>query len=238
VIPPLGPANPASYRFTSVDALGRPARWDPCQAIRWGFNPDKAPSAALELAQAAIGRLAAASGLAFSYAGTTSYRPLKQPEGAMPAGFDAVIAFGTVDEYADFTGGTFGIGGFTSSIGAEGSRIVRGGVVLNAPAVAGIPDGFGRGQRRGGALLHELGHMVGLDHVSDPAQMMNPALTTGAPADYAEGDRTGLSKVGAAAGCFVVPAAPRFLPPIEIPPTPPLPGEVPTPPAVPLAPIA
>ena len=44
-------------------------------------------------------------------------------------------------------------------------------------------------------VLHELGHVVGLDHVSDPSQLMTPV---GRPdlLGYAAGDRTGLALLG------------------------------------------
>lgn len=50
--------------------------------------------------------------------------------------------------------------------------------------------------------------MVGLAHVDDRAQLMYPSLLTSSPAEYAAGDRTGLSKLGAPAGCFLAPAPP------------------------------
>jgi hypothetical protein len=226
-----GAGNPTAYAFSSKDQIDRPARWDPCTAIRWGFNPDQAPPGALDLIKQAVGRLGSASGLKLSYVGTTGYKPLKQPETAPPAGFDAVIAFGNSAEYSDFSGGTFGLGGFTSTLGPEGPRIVRGGVALNSRLITTIPDGFGHGQRRGGALLHELGHMVGLAHVGDQGQLMFASLTPRAPSDYGAGDRNGLAKVGAPAGCFTAPATPEPTTPTT-PTTPPAPG-TPAPPTVP-----
>jgi hypothetical protein len=202
---PANPGNPTSFRFTSKDAAGRPARWDPCTPVRWALNPDQAPPGALELAKDAFGRLAAVGGLKFTYAGTTAYKPLKNPETAYPAGVDAVVAFASSAEYPDLSGGTFGIGGFTSTFTPEGPRIVHGGVVLSSKLFPSVPDGFGRGQRRGGAILHEMGHMVGLDHVNDTTQIMNPALTASAPEQYVAGDSNGLRKVGSEPGCFTVP---------------------------------
>ena len=65
-----------------------------------------------------------------------------------------------------------------------------------------LRHGFGRGQSEGTLLLHELGHAVGLQHVYDSSQVMNPTITTASPPDYAAGDRTGLRLVGANAGCM------------------------------------
>lgn len=49
-------------------------------------------------------------------------------------------------------------------------------------------------------MLHELGHLVGLDHVNDPTQLMYPE-TSGEMTDFAAGDLTGLAELGRGA-CF------------------------------------
>jgi predicted Zn-dependent protease len=43
-------------------------------------------------------------------------------------------------------------------------------------------------------MLHELGHLVGLDHVDDPGQLMYP-VTALAVTDYAAGDLRGLHRL-------------------------------------------
>jgi predicted Zn-dependent protease len=44
-------------------------------------------------------------------------------------------------------------------------------------------------------ILHELGHLVGLAHVSDPRSIMYPELT-GRVTRYSAGDRVGLAMLG------------------------------------------
>jgi len=43
-------------------------------------------------------------------------------------------------------------------------------------------------------LRHELGHLVGLGHVDDPTQLMNP--TAGEVTTFQSGDLTGLAALG------------------------------------------
>jgi predicted Zn-dependent protease len=47
--------------------------------------------------------------------------------------------------------------------------------------------------------LHELGHAVGLDHVTDRTQLMYPVVTA---TSFGRGDLAGLARVGARMGCL------------------------------------
>ena len=43
-------------------------------------------------------------------------------------------------------------------------------------------------------VMHELAHVVGLDHVDDPTQLMNPEGTD--VTEFAAGDLAGLARLG------------------------------------------
>ena len=79
-------------------------------------------------------------------------------------------------------------------------------VAIDATQNAKLQQGFG-GDSVGAVLMHELGHLVGLDHVADRSQMMF-ATVTGKPAAWADGDLAGLRQVGRTAGCLKTPNPP------------------------------
>lgn len=205
---PSGPANPRAFSFIETDGAGRPARWDPCVEVRWAYNPDGAPAGAEAFVAEGVRILAATGGLRFRFVGTTSFRPFQDPSSAQPADVDAVVGFGDGRDNSSFRAGTAGLGGISWAQTTAGPKVQSGRVLINVAALRSLPPGFGGGRTQGSLLLHELGHMVGLDHVADGRQVMNAVVTDGAPAGYAAGDQTGLAKVGRSAGCFPQPAAP------------------------------
>ena len=72
------------------------------------------------------------------------------------------------------------------------TAIVKGFLVIDAPQMLmDTKPGFRAGLSRGNLLLHELGHVAGLDHVSSATVLMNKRLTGRTPNGYAAGDRAG-----------------------------------------------
>lgn len=184
-----------------------PARWNPCQPIAYRINPGQMQSADVAEVREAIARLGQASGLSFTYLGLTDYVWTSQENpSAVPS--DATLTFsfalaGKGDGRSDLLGSprVVGVGGPVWQTTQGGQRIVAAHVVINSEVVLTLPRGRGPGSRLN-AYLHELGHAVGLDHVTSRAQLMYPTLQSNLPPVFGAGDVAGLRQVGAAAGCL------------------------------------
>ena len=206
-------AGSTAYRFLSlVNGSRFIARWDPCSTVGYRVNLDRADPGALGDVQEAVRRVAGATGLRFAYRGTTSIVPGSGANlgPAYPADTQVVIAWARpgVSELLPrlgsrplAMGGTQWTSGFVDPRGGRWAKAGNGFVVLDSTQHP--PAGFGPAgySPRGKLLMHELGHVVGLAHVSDPGQVMYPVITTSA-AGWGSGDRAGLRVLGADSGCL------------------------------------
>ena len=83
---------------------------------------------------------------------------------------------------------------------ASGLKFIDDGLTTEAPLAKALRDYYQPHELGDGAVrtvvLHELGHLVGLAHVHDRSQVMNPTVGRGAPSHFAAGDLTGLAELG------------------------------------------
>ena len=180
-------------------------RYDPCKPIHYTANLALAPANAAADLQEAVRRVSAATGMTFVYDGTSTEIPTSHRDlhGAnrLPSGWPpVVVAWARPSDTDLFAPGSIGEGGSTWS-GFPGHEVYMTGlVVIDATQNDRLAAGFG-GTSLGAVLMHELGHVVGLDHVGDQSQLMY-ANVTAKPAVYGAGDLAGLRLLGRDQGCL------------------------------------
>jgi matrixin len=186
------------HKFLYPDRFGRPGRWNPCAPITWLFNPQSSPPGAEQFLLAAIDHVGLLTGLQFRYGGTTTLTP------------DVRVRDTVVVKWQPGLTGAAGLGGAWPEAAPGGAlRLVAGGITLNADlnATRTLPGGSIPGLALswtsgwGPVLLHEIGHVLGLDHVEDPTQIMygHSGLST---IYFGSGDLAGLQQLGAGPGCL------------------------------------
>jgi hypothetical protein len=188
----LGDPHVGSFRFRELQPGTRytPVTWDPCRRITYVVNPTGGPPNGVALVQGAVQEVGELTGLQFGFVGISGDRP-PGPDDPPPArSYDVLVSWATAAEVPDLKGRTAGIGGARTVGPASGPlRYVDGVVTLDA-------DAFGRTEPRfqRAIILHELGHVVGLDHVPDRTQLMYPDEI--GQTDFGAGDRVGLARLG------------------------------------------
>ena len=137
--------------------------------------------------------------------GATTEDPSAQRESYQPGRYGdrwapVLIAWETTAEEPIFTelkdeGTVLGRAGSESvSVGGSDYTYVSGQLELNAPALKSLIKQESLAQARG-TIEHELGHIVGLDHIEDSTQLMNPTDSAGLNS-YQIGDLNGLDLLG------------------------------------------
>lgn len=182
-----------SYAFLQTQGDDEtPVGYDPCTPVRVVVNERLAPDDADRVLARAVAEVREASGLDVLVVGRTNDPPLAHeddPKG--PHGWRPVqVSWTDADEVPDLAGRVAGLGGSTWLDEGGRRRYVTGEVMLDTPDVT--DDGRG-GEVATAVLMHELAHVLGLDHVDDRGELMHPSSTRTA---WGPGDRYGLSVLG------------------------------------------
>lgn len=201
---PSTAASTAPYAVSHV-LDGKPVRWDPCTPIHWQYRTSGQVRGGFPVVQRAVREIAKATGTTWVYDGAVRTAPTTA---ALPRSRSArapVLIGWTSAGASDL------LRGQPRSVVAV-TRHVWFGTVRDGKTTAAIKgavvalDHTQRLPLTGplswqAVLLHELGHAVGLDHVSDRRQLMSPVMR---PAVFAlgAGDRAGLRRLGREAGCI------------------------------------
>lgn len=216
------PSLPPDYAFFQVASDNcSPVRWNPCEPVHYVINPANAPPTGVADVHEAFKRLAKATGMIYVDEGMTdedsqgnrAYQPERYGErwapilvhwmsGSRPQGDIQVVG-----------------GGFPTQVGdvyVTGDLFLNPTVITNKETRTTVAGGFGsqgglgpigpQGVTWGRIILHELSHITGMGHSSDPSNLMYPETSdqTGA-ADFSRDDLAGIKLMGTDAGCVETP---------------------------------
>lgn len=196
VVAPVEPRGNGRYKFFETQHGSKePVAWNPCEPIHYVVNPQGAPDGWEQIVEASVAVVSEAAGLSFEYDGLTEDRSFGDRIDGIGRAEPALIGWADEDEVDALADDVAGIGGPTVLRFGERLYFVSGSVVLDTRTTDDLETAPGGRAAHVALLLHELGHLVGLDHVDDEGELMYPEGLT--RADYGPGDRAGLAALGA-----------------------------------------
>lgn len=179
-----------SYAFIRTTPGGEPIGWDHCTAIRYQVNPQGAPDNWREIVDGAFDEIAETSGFVFLDAGETANRTLAGTYNpGSSRGEPVLVIWSSQGRLHGLQGDTVGLGG-GAMLEVKGlPRLVTGVIALDAESHSRTYDAMPtRTQQL--ILMHEIGHVLGLDHVDDDRQLMHASYV--GQKGLGEGDIAGL----------------------------------------------
>jgi len=176
VLAPAAGAAVTDYRYLGTSA-GAPVAWACGTQPVWLYRPPTARHT--EIIRNALAEVSSLTGVKLTIAGTSQVSPWK----AKSSDPRIIIGFDKFD--ATYAG--------WAKHEQRGAEWVRGRVTLNTavPYVA-APKTEAEWAHYENTVLHEIGHLVGLDHVDAKAEVMFGEWNTGRTA-FGRGDRAGLA---------------------------------------------
>ena len=202
---PLGAPQPVviasdRFRFKELQQDDKaPVRWSPCRPIHYVVRQAHAPANGQRMIEDAIARLATVTGFQFINDGFTDEAPRSdrrpyQKDRYGDRWAPVLFVWATADEVPDFG---VDISGEATSQRVQSSSgdfvYVTGTVALDPRKLTQDTKRYGEAEARS-IILHELGHLVGLQHVNDPRQVMFPRSRLGIT-EYQPGDLAGLHEL-------------------------------------------
>ena len=186
------PVKSGPYKYLG-EYDGVPARWPMSNSehIRFRVRSKAGPSSAFEMIQSALKAVANVTGYSFEFAGTFEHVPkFYEDQETIDIGWATRSEFLTAYPN-DSLEKVVGRGGPQYRVGENGApEIYSGMVIMNA--AMNMPAIVGPGLTQYMVLLHELGHVMNLDHVQSRAEVMYPIIGLDKQFSWGPGDQQGL----------------------------------------------
>ena len=187
--------DPTAYAYFLPNRPGRVvATWDRAVPVTYVIATRQAQPRMFADIKEAFRRARVQTGLRFRYGGrAATSAPLGTPEHPV-----VTVDFGTADNHPrlrKYGGVVSAVGGPLLLSDGESTVFTGGQITIDVRITRAIRLGF-RHCRIGATLMHEIGHVLGLDHVRAPGQLMTPCRGRGNVSGwFHDGDLAGLRRL-------------------------------------------
>lgn len=192
LLPPVDPGVSGTYAFMNVAQDGQPARFSPCRPLHIVVNVEDAPPGGYDAVVQAAAAVEAATGLRLIIDGETDETVDLERRPFQPERYGdrwAPVLVGWLPETGERVAGHGGPSSVTL-LGTGAEYNVSGVVSLDSADEANTDPNIMRL-----VAMHELSHVVGLGHSSDPSELMAPVLD--GQTGFGPGDLAALAIAGA-----------------------------------------
>lgn len=170
-----GPIFDEGIKFT----YGSKVSWSSCKAIPYVLSKGTTESQA-ELVASALKTMGGSRGLSFAFAGySKKIAHQKWGEELTKGEYRPVLISFVKPAQTDLLGKNNAGGAVVNRSGEDSNLYVSGTVAFNLNTFNNLKDGFVGGKSKGNLLLHEFGHLIGLEHVKKTSALMNPNVNDG-----------------------------------------------------------
>lgn len=190
-----------TYAFLSTQrGSGEPVTYGACRTVQVQINAAGEVPGGSQLVLEAMGRVSELTGIEMAYSGPTAERPGAWSDRMTGGGLEAyppvLVSWSDEEESPGLEGDVVGLGGSISLRGGSyaRARYMTGSVTLDGPDLNEIYEQDAGKDKVRAVILHEFGHLVGLGHVRDPAELMSESNS--GQLDFGPGDREGLARLG------------------------------------------
>jgi hypothetical protein len=205
------PAASGTARYSFIlQHDGGGVRWNPCEPIHYVVNLGAAPEGSLNDVQEAVRRMTAATGIAFAYDGLSAEIPVEGRPAYQPGRYGdrwaPVLIAWVAPSQTDIPfekDGEIAAGVAAPQLPGTGLEeiYVSGWAAINV--LDPNPPGFASYGEQGLVVLHELAHVMGMGHVKQWGELMEPS--GGGVTNFGPGDLEGLKLLGRSQGCLNTP---------------------------------
>ncbi|MET0929956.1 MAG: matrixin family metalloprotease [Aeromicrobium sp.] len=194
------PRTPSKeYAFVQMQDDGSgPVTYDPCVPIHLVVDSRTIVDGGMTLLEQALDEVRDTTGLMFTVDGLTDEAPPEEGTVTKDGGrgwLPVRVSWSDPAASEKLAGDVAGYAGSATVPRDDHEWFVTGSVVLDGPQLTEILKGPHGWASARSVVMHELGHLVGLDHVDASGQLMQPegneTLTT-----WGDGDRAGLAALG------------------------------------------